>query len=385
MDQARTRERNRDGGVAADHARVIVRKASYDEGPLRETIFAMLDNLGDGRITAGTRVLVKPNLLSPSPPESAILTHPLVVKAVVEYVLSKGGRPVISDSQAMGSFQNIIKKGGFVDALRGLDAPFQEFRESTTVDVGHPFGKIELARDLLDADLVVNLPKLKTHSQMLLTLAVKNTFGCVAGLRKVEWHMKAGIDRDFFARLLVQINRAVAPSINILDGILALEGDGPGSGGTPRHLGIIMGSDSSVALDMTVCTILGISPNRLPTVRAAATLNLVPGSIDIEGTLPEVADFDLPEETALIYGPPRLQNLARKYILQRPVVDDLKCTLCGDCLRFCPADAIARRENSLEFLYEKCIRCYCCIEVCPQGALRARGTVAGRILQGFIR
>ena len=365
--------------------RVLVRGCSYEEKPVREAVFSFLDAVCGSRIKAGTRVLIKPNLLTPAPPESAILTHPLVVKATVQYVLNRGARAVVSDSQAMGSFDKIIRTGGFSDALHGLGVEVREFKYSVDLDVGEPFGRIELARDLLESDLIINLPKLKTHSQMLLTLGVKNTFGCVVGLRKVEWHMKAGIDRDHFARLLVQIHRTVAPAVTILDGILALEGAGPGKGGRPRRLDILMASESAVALDMAVCNLLGIATDRLPTNRAAGRLGLVPAAIKLDGILPEINGFELPEERDLLYGPKTFHNVFRKYLLQRPVADRLKCTLCGKCVEFCPAGAVALNEGTLDFAYDRCIRCYCCIEVCPEGALSARDPSAGRLLRRIIR
>lgn len=379
-------ERNfRRSGEEPSAGRVMVRKASYNGESLRKTVFSFLDNLCADRIEPGTRVLVKPNLLSPNPPESAVLTHPLVVKAVVEYIIDRGARPVVSDSPGTGSFGRIIRIGGFADALAGLDVEIREFKESGARDIGEPFGTIEMAKDLIDFDVVVNLPKLKTHSQMLLTLAVKNTFGCVVGLRKVEWHMKAGVDRDHFGRLLVQIHRAVAPAINILDGILALEGDGPGKGGTPRHLGLLMASTSGVALDMAVCTLLGLPTDRLPTNRAAGKLGLIPPSIELEGALPLVDDFQLPEEANLIYGPKSLHSFLRKHLLQRPVLDRNLCILCAKCAEICPADAISMDNGPPLFAYDRCIRCYCCIEVCPEGALAARNPPAGRLFQHIIR
>ena len=366
-------------------AQIIIREASYDYKTLKEYIFSMLESICGTRIGSGNKVLLKPNLLSPSSPKTAILTHPLVARAAAEYVLSKGARPTLSDSSAMGTFNRILKTGGFQEALTDLEVEMKEFKDSVEVDVGEPFGRIEIARDAIETDLIINLPKLKTHSQMLLTLGVKNTFGCVVGFRKVEWHMKAGVDRDMFARLLVQIHNTVAPTATLLDGILCLEGDGPGRGGEPRHIGVVMASDSAVALDMAVCTMLGLETDRLPTTKAAGRLGFIPEVIDVDGTLPDVKGFKLPGETSLIYGPKPIQNLLRTYLLQRPVVDKNACILCEQCADFCPADAITREGDTLAFAYDRCIRCYCCVEICPEGALHARETSAGKLVRQFIR
>ncbi len=133
--------------------------------------------------------------------------------------------PLISDSPAMGSFDRILKESGIREALKGLDVECREFKRSVVVDVGPPFNKIEIAEDAMNADIVLNLPKLKTHTQMLLTLGVKNFFGCIVGLRKPEWHFRTGVDREMFARLLVRIYTAIGQSVTLLDG-------SPGHGGT---------------------------------------------------------------------------------------------------------------------------------------------------------
>jgi len=172
----------------------------------------MLTTLADGLIQKGSRVLIKPNLLLPAKPEKAIVTHPLVVKAAAEYAIEAGGRVQISDSPAMGTFKKVLKEGEYQGSLDGLNANLTPFTISTRKDIGTPFKEIDLAKDAIDADVIINIAKLKTHSQMLLTLGVKNLFGCVIGAKKPEWHLRAGVDRDLFAKLLVQIGRE---SINL--------------------------------------------------------------------------------------------------------------------------------------------------------------------------
>lgn len=147
-------------------------------------------------------------------------------------------------------------------------------------------GRIEIARDAMEADVIINLPKLKTHSQMLLTLAVKNMFGCIVGFKKSQWHMRAGVDTMAFARLLVAIHQAVKPTVSILDGILALEGEGPGKRGRPRKVGVLMGSDNSFALDMAVCKMIGVPYENVPPLKNARNDQLIP-SLEIDGTLPQ--------------------------------------------------------------------------------------------------
>src|SRR5512135_2947844 len=255
-------------------SKVIIRQASYDYGILRPVIFEIADALCSGLIKQGSRVVIKPNLLAPARPDRAMVTHPLVVKAVAEYAIKKGGRVQISDSQAMGSFERVLNESGLREALKDLDVEFREFKESVGIDVGVPFRKIAIARDALEADLLINLPKLKTHTQMRMTLGVKNLFGCIVGLRKPEWHFRTGVNRELFASLLVKIAKAVSPALTILDGILAMEGEGPGKSGTPRELGIIAGSNDANALDITICKVLGIEPYSVFTNAAARDMGL---------------------------------------------------------------------------------------------------------------
>lgn len=274
-----------------------------------------------------------------------------------------------------------LQTGGIHDALRGLDVECRSFQNSVKIDIGEPFGAIEIAEDAIRADAIINLAKLKTHSQMLLTLAVKNLFGCIVGYRKPEWHMRAGVNRQMFARLLVQLARAIRPSFNILDGVIALEGDGPGRGGVPKTLGVLMAGRDPFAIDLTVCRMLGLDPCEVPLLKAAADTDRPLVEPEIDGTLPAIRGFRLPRQAPLIYGPRFLQGFIRRQLLQRPVCDGTLCRMCGECGKICPAEAIASDGQSLRFDYDRCIRCYCCIEICPFGALRTAETTAARIFR----
>jgi uncharacterized protein (DUF362 family)/Pyruvate/2-oxoacid:ferredoxin oxidoreductase delta subunit len=335
--------------------------------------------MGGTEIRSGSRVLIKPNLLSPATPRQAILTHPAIVRAVAEYILEKGARPLIADSPAMGSFETLLRTSGIRDALRGFDVECRPFQNSVRVDIGEPFGVIDIAEEAVRADVIVNLAKLKTHSQMLLTLAVKNLFGCIVGYRKPEWHMRAGVERQVFAKLLVRIGEALHPSFNILDGILALEGEGPGRGGVPKELGILLAGKDPFALDLAVCLMIGLDPALSPVLKAAADMGRSIGDLEIDGSLPLIRGFRLPLLTPLIYGPKSLHGFIRRQFLRRPVCSEAACRMCGECWKICPAAAITPAERPLRFDYERCIRCYCCLEICPSGALRTAETLAGRI------
>ena len=364
-------------------AEVYFKKAEYEYPGLKASISEMFDAILGDRNLPKARVLIKPNFLSPAKPEKAIITHPLVVRAVVEYVLEKGGLPLIADSPGMGSFERILKDGGFKDAFDPLNrqVEFKPFTTTVKVDIGEPFGLIDIARSAVEADVVINLAKLKTHTQMLLTLGVKNLFGCIVGFKKPEWHMRSGVDRNMFARLLVQIYQAINPAVTLVDGILALEGQGPGRRGKPRHIGMLIGSCSGPSADMAICQMLGIDPNKLPTLHAAKELGVLDGDLEIIGDFTEVSNYKLPELGPLTFGPEFLQKYMRKHLIQRPVVEPEICKMCSECWKICPAGAITPYEEIIGFDYDRCIRCYCCIEVCPHGALQAIETLPGRLVR----
>ncbi len=353
----------------------------YEPGKVRAAVFRLLEKTAPA-VRRGDRVLIKPNLLAPASPGRAITTHPHVVRAAAEWALGCGGRVLIADSPGMGSFERLLREGGYAAALAGLPLEMRAFRETLKVDVGPPFGSIPLARDALAADVVLNLPKLKSHCMMLLTLGVKNLFGCVVGLAKPEWHLRCGIDRASFARLLVGICTAIRPAVTLLDGILALEGDGPGKGGLPRPIGALLASPSAPALDATVCRMLGLPPPELPTHRAALELGALPAAIEVQGDPPRVEAFRFPVLAPLTFGPRRLEHLMRMHLIQRPVLRaGAVCRGCGECVRACPAEAVAAGRGGVAFDYRRCIRCYCCVEMCPQGLLRTAETAPGRLLR----
>jgi uncharacterized protein (DUF362 family)/Pyruvate/2-oxoacid:ferredoxin oxidoreductase delta subunit len=357
----------------------------YPGRRLETRVAALLDRAAGSLSLSGLRVLIKPNFLLPAPPEKAVTTHPLVVRAAAAWVLDRGGRPTIMDSPALHSVRRVWKEGGYAAAMEGMGVPFGEFEAGVERDIGPPFGRAALAREAVEADLVVNLAKLKTHSQMGLTLGVKNTFGCVVGLAKAEWHMRAGADRDRFARLLVQVHRAVAPALSLVDGVLAMEGDGPGKGGRPRHVGALLCGRDAVAVDEAVCGIVGLPPDRLPTHRAAVDLGCREAEPRIHGDRLRSGRFHIPQPAQLLFGPPLLRQWLRRHLVQRPVTTDEDCRGCGECVRICPAGAVSETGRRLDFDYDRCIRCYCCVEICPHGVLRARDPLPGRLVRRWFR
>lgn len=358
---------------------IIEQAGDYSRETVQEAVGRLLAPLGGmGRfVSRGERVLIKPNLLSGKPPQAAVTTHPEIVRAVVQLVLEAGGIPLLGDSPGVGLFATVAEKSGIAAVCRETGAELVEFSEPREVTGTGIFRRLELARAYLEADRLINLPKLKTHEMMTLTCAVKNLFGAVVGAGKAAWHLKAGANREMFARMLVEISRVRVPDLTIVDGIVAMEGNGPGSG-DPRQLGVLVAGAEPVAVDVVAARIAGIPPQLLYTERAAREMGIA-GS-DMEGIrlagVPleqvQVTDFRLPHISDVQFGLPRfLKNRLRHHFTSKPYPTD-RCRVCGICAEACPPGAIAVRGTKLLFDYRKCIHCFCCRELCPYAALEVR-------------
>ncbi len=216
-------------------------------------------------IKRGDRVLLKPNLLRSANPPDAVVTHPAFVEAVASMVLDSGASVFLGDSPPLGNLGRVLAKSGYEPFMKKMGIQPVPFTEKISQEFSSDrlYRRIDLAKEVFEFDKVINLPKLKTHSQVLLTLAVKNLFGTVVGSDKASWHL-AGREVENFATALVQIYERVRPVVSILDGILAMEGNGPNSG-TPRHLGIIAAAEDAVALDSVVCRLVGYPVEKLLT------------------------------------------------------------------------------------------------------------------------
>ena len=354
--------------------------AGYEPAGVKDSIASLISLMGgiEKFVTPGDSVLLKANMLAPAAPERAVTTHPAVVRAVAELVLDAGGKPFIADSPAVPGFAITAKQTELGEVAKQLGIPIFDLKESVEFKAGDKriFRMLELSRHALDADRIINLPKFKTHSQMYLTAGVKNTFGCVVGTRKAQWHFKAGMDRIFFARMLVEVHHAVDPDLTILDSILAMEGDGPGAGGTPRHIGLLAAATDAVALDRTMLDIVGGDPDNFFILHAAAETGVGetdPARIRVLGD--DAArftqrDFRFPKTGKVMVGPKVLQRFILNNFTSKPVEDRSKCTLCNKCIEICPTEIITVKNGKLAFNYDKCIRCFCCVEVCPEGAMK---------------
>lgn len=363
----------------------------YSEAVVERNLAALLEPLGGmGHfVSQGQRVLLKPNLLAGKPPEAAVTTHPAIVAAVARMVRQTGGDVLIGDSPGLGSFERVAARSGISSAATAVGATLVPFAETRSVGATGMFRKLELATAYLDADVVINLPKLKTHEMMTMTCGVKNLYGAVVGPAKAGLHLTAGHSRELFAGLLLEIAQARPVALTIVDAVLAMEGNGPNSG-TPRQCGLLLAGSNPVAVDTIAARLAGIPGHLLPVEQEARRRGLSgtePEQIVLYGNLqlvPCEPAFTLPDGLDLQFGLPGfLKRLLRNQLTPLPVAESLHCTRCGVCRDACPPGAITITKNALNVDSGRCIRCWCCRELCPQHAMGIHRSVLLRLLEGL--
>ena len=375
----------------------LVRCDTYDTDAVHEAVGRGLGLLGGaGRfVSAGEHVLLKPNLLVASSPTAAVTTHPAVFGAVARHLLAAGAQLSYGDSPGVGRPEGAARRAGLAEVADAIGIPFADFTHGR--EISAPQGRVVkrwfIAEGVLAADAVASLPKMKTHALTRMTGAVKNTFGCIPGARKGEFHARMP-DIERFAQMLVDLCVAVAPRLYVMDGIVAMEGNGP-RGGDPRPVGVLLLSTDPVALDAVACRLMGLDPARIETVTLGHASEL--GSweeIELLGDPIEesvVTDFVANRRRQSTTGPASgtARWLARQLVVPRPVIDPGRCTRCGTCVEVCPVEPKAvdwvsdpggRRTRPPEHDYAACIRCYCCQEMCPERAIDVSVPLLGRII-----
>ena len=373
-----------------------------DYGQAEEAIRALVEQMGGmGRfVRPGERIVLKANLLRAAPPESAICTHPAVVEAVAKLVKEAGGTPVICDSPGgalhkEAVLRSLYEKTGMAAAAAAAGAELS--MDSSTRTVSLPEGKVlrqaEIITPVAEADGVIDLCKMKTHVLMSMTGAVKNLFGVIPGLSKVGYHATHP-DHETFADVLLDLTGYVKPRLSLMDGILAMEGDGPGSSGTPRQVGLLLAAANPLALDTAAGAIMNLPRQDNPVLLAAERRGLTPCRMEdvelIGGTVEELrmADYKFPASTKSnlmdFLGPLArpAERLCKKALSQTPRIDGAKCVGCGICAKSCPGQAIAMTApgKKARISQNACIHCYCCHELCPQKAVELHQSWLGRLL-----
>jgi len=371
------------------------------DGAVRQVV-RLLGGL-DRFVTPGTRVLLKPNLLQGLPPERSVSTHPAVVGAMARLLLAHGCTVTLADSPGGGiRYTGPNLKRAYQEA--GYEALARENGFTLNLDTGsevvpYPGGNVctrfPLIAPARASDHIVVVSKAKTHVLTLLTGGTKNLFGLIPGLEKPLFHSRFQEPRRF-AGMLVDLNLMLQPSLQVVDAVVAMEGDGP-TGGSPRSLGVILAGADPLAVDMVLCRLMSLDPLDVPILAYAVSAGLCRcdgRDIDLLGDPLEpfvLHDFRKP---STYQGPGRgmrvkplfraVHRLGRVYAL-RPSVVPGSCTGCGRCATICPGRAITLQGRRARIDLSRCIRCYCCHEMCSGGAIRLGRGPAGSLLHRILR
>lgn len=385
----------------------IVRCEGYEFDRLRAALKDLLAPLGGMEVFVkpGERIGLKPNIIMPSTPERAICTHPLLVAAVALAVREAGGYPVVVESPGAGVVPlksvmvGVFRRAGYREVADRYD--FELSYETDWDTIRHPDGqhvhRVELLRSYLDCDGLINLSKFKTHTFQVLSGATKNLFGLIPGLTKVGYHAKLP-EPKLFGNMLLDVAALARPRLNIVDAILAMEGQGPSTKGTPRRMDFLLAAEDSVAADLVCCAIAGIDPLAVPMLSAARDRGLWRGKPHDVATVRSpvsefaVKDFALPGKYLDRGGLGRAQWIAdkprsflRDGFQPRPRPKVGPCTTCGACAQACPGKAILMDKETTVAVVEdeRCIQCFCCHEVCPNAAVELEFTGFGRLMHGL--
>ncbi len=372
--------------------------SSYDFDDVKDSVHESISLIGglDHFAVSGDTVLLKPNLLSPKPSESAIVTHPMIVKALIELLQERGVEVVVGESSGGGDGKGAVSRTSRAFQVCGLEevcedtgAELVNFDRSDYEIIDSPGVTDEsfpIPEQVLEADLVISLPKLKTHTLTMFTGAIKNLYGCIPGMKKTELHGSQP-NPESFADMMVDILEIVKPGLSIMDGIECMHGNGPGEGGKKYNLGTVMASSDPVALDKVAESYLGFDNDDVAISTKAGDRGL--GERDLEN-IEIVGDFVGPEEdlkrpkTGFIsFLPDWFLKPIYSSLQAKPKIIPGECIGCGKCANSCPRDTIYQEGETFEIDHSDCIKCFCCQEICPEGAIEIEEKTLLRIANWF--
>jgi len=375
----------------------IIRCESYEYDAVKKSMERGISLLGGISQFAqkGENILLKPNILIGDVPKKCVTTNPAVFKAVAEILINTGANVSYGDSPAIGSTLKAAKKTGLAQVADELNIKLADFKTGVDVffDKGIQNRKFTIAKAVFDNDTVISLPKLKTHGLEKFTGAIKNQFGCVPGVLKGEFHLKLP-SADDFAKMLVDLNNFIRPKLYIMDGIYAMEGNGP-RGGTPKKMNLLVFSSDPVALDATICRLINVNPENVPTTKYGMQTGM--GSFleeDIELIGDDfksffTKDFKINRRPVKSYKPGFFSDFMNNRLVSKPHIDAEKCVRCGVCVNMCPANpkAVFFKDDDKSIVpvynYDNCIRCFCCQEMCPESAIQLKTPILRKILKIF--
>ena len=322
----------------------------------------------------GKTVLIKPNVLRSSEAREGIVTHPAVLRAVVEKVETmQPATIIVGDNPGLFSYganEESFKRTGLMEAAKGY---YQNIgNDSQKVPFNPDFmPTVSLSRIALEADIIISLPKFKTHGLTVLTGAIKNSYGLLPGAQKARLHEAAG-SPERFHEMVVDVFRLRVPDLFLVDAVVGMEGNGPASPDL-RDIGLILASVNGVAVDAVMATMMGCEAGRLRFLQKAKEVGLGDfnlASVEIIGELKPLPDFKLPPlgGEAIIHNE-AVQELISNRTLLRPQIDPELCTRCGTCIEQCPVSALSMGDDLPQVDADTCITCFCCQEICSEKAI----------------
>ncbi len=350
--------------------RVMIHPASYET--CRDSVDRAFELFPQD--LAQKTVLIKPNVLRTSAPSEHIVTHPSLLKAVVEKVEDMSPAMIIvGDNPGLfnyGDNEAAFKETGLMEAAKGYYKNLGN--EMTPVKFNPDYMKeVGVSKDILEADIVISLPKFKTHGLTVMTGAIKNSYGILPGAQKARLHQMAGSPKRFH-ELVVDVFRLRIPDFFIMDAVIGMEGNGPASPDL-KEIGLILASDNAVAMDGVVARMMGLDPGALRFLQKAKEMGLGDfgqEGTQIEGEMRVIQDFKIPP----LGGHALMDNpLIKEFMDQRanvsPKADPALCTSCGDCIDHCPVSALEMGDDIPLADMDTCITCFCCQEICPEKAM----------------
>ena len=372
---------------------VLLPCGEYKEEKIYTLLKQGLDFLGglETLIPKGAKILLKPNLLKKAEVEKAVITHPVVVGAFARILRENGYEHIVlADSCGHGTTQAVIRGTGMDTYLEKYHIPAIDYSEGvkTVYPQGIQAKEFILPKELLEQDCVISLSKMKTHALERITGAVKNSYGFVYGFHKAKGHTQYP-SADSFARMLIDLNKCVSPKLYVMDGIVAMEGNGPGSG-DPVPMNVMLMSTDPVALDSVFSRLVYLKPEMVPTNYHGEKMRLGTWKEEEITLLTPEGEISMAEAVKQ-YGNPAFnvdrtevrRNIwtkmagALKIFQKKPYIEAGKCVRCGICVQSCPVPGKAvdfkkGKGKPPVYDYRKCIRCFCCQEMCPKKAIKVK-------------
>lgn len=367
----------------------IIECRKYKKQDVEQAVSAAIDLLGGWQqfVKPDERIILKPNLLAKAEPDKACTTHPQVFAAVGSLLREKGYEHLSygdSPGNHLMGLEKTAEGCGIKEKAEDLNIKAADFMRGTEIPFpqGETCRHFVLCNGVLEQDAIINICKMKTHMLERITGAVKNTFGCVYGFNKGASHAKFA-NAERFGKMLVDLNRLVKPRLHIMDGIVAMEGNGPQSG-TPVPMHVIMASEDPVALDSIFCKLIHLDPQLVPTnahgqmqgIGSYENIEVITteGPITVEAAVDRWGDPDFEvQRDPNVKGELRSIRWLRPLLEKRPYIQADKCIGCGICVNSCPTEEKAiyfeHGKPVPRYQYKNCICCYCCQEMCPESAI----------------